>query len=319
MKVFSSLFGSTILFVLLVNFAYAGFGITPPYVSNSSLTRNSVYEQTILLVRNDPTTDLKATVNIDVPDINSWFEIIEGNEFILPRGETKVPMTVRVTVPDDAKFQQYLGNIRIKTGPVDGDVTAGAVSISLGAQVDVNITVIDKVIKDFKVRKIGVTDLNEGHKVGWLYFPGKINFEMLIENLGNVAVSPSKVVFKIYDKTGNVLLEETRNKGRIDKIDPFNTETVYAEIPTRLPSGSYVVRFEIFNDEDVKLAGELGLNVLPYGTLQTAGFGFNGLSLPHKLSIILPILFVLLSIVLLVLRLNYFRIDSVPMTSRKKT
>jgi hypothetical protein len=34
--------------------ASAGFGITPPYVRNTSLTRNSIYEQQILLVRGDP-------------------------------------------------------------------------------------------------------------------------------------------------------------------------------------------------------------------------------------------------------------------------
>lgn len=292
-----------LLFLLCVPaLSFAGFGITPPYVTNSSLTRNSVYEQTILLVRNDPTTDLKATISIDVPGINDWFEILEGNEFLLPAGEQKVPMTVRVTVPDKAKFQQYTGNIRIKTGAPDNQVNAGAVNISLGAQIDVDITVIDKEIKDFKIRRIGVSDLNEGHKLAWLYFPGKIRFEMLLENLGNVPVAPSKVVFRIYDKSGNVLLEETANKGKIAKVDPFLTEKVIAEIPTRLPSGSYLGRFEIYNDDDVKLDGEVTISILPYGTLQVSGFGFLGLSLSHKLSVILPVLFVFLSFVLVALR-----------------
>lgn len=270
---------------------YAGFGVTPPYVSNVSLTRNSVYEQTIYLVRSDPTTDLKATVSIDVPGVNEWFVINEGNEFVLPRGEQKVPMTVKVTVPEDADFKQYSGNIRIKTGATDDKVQGGAVSISLGAQIDVDITVIDKKIKDFKVRKIGVSDLNEGHKVGWLYYPGKITFEMLIENIGNVPIAPSDVIFRIYDRSGNVLLEETHKKGKIEQVEPFATKSVIAELPTKLPSGSYLARFEIKNGDDVKLAGEVNLSVLPYGTLQTAGFGFLGLSLAHKLSVIVPILF----------------------------
>lgn len=270
--------------------ASAGFGVTPPYVTNVSLTRNSVYEQTIFLVRSDPTTDLKATISIDVPGVDSWFTINEGNEFLLPKGEQKVPMTVRVTVPEDADYKQYKGNVRVKTGAADDKVESGAVSISLGAQIDVDITVIDKKIKDFKIRKIGISDLNEGHKVGWLYFPGKIRFEMLLENTGNVPIAPSDVVFRIYERTGNVLLEETHKKGKITAVDPFSTETVFAELPTRLPSGSYIARFEIKNDEEVKLSGEVNLNVLKYGTLDAAGFGFLGLSLAHKLSIILPIL-----------------------------
>jgi len=294
-------FGLATFFVFAQQ-TFAGFGVTPPYVTNVSLTRSSVYEQTIYLVRGDPTTDLKATISIDVPGINSWFQIVEGSDFLLPQGTQKVPMTVRVTVPDNAEYKQYKGNIRIKTGAPDGVVTSGTVSISLGAQIDVDLTVIDKKIKDFKVRKIGVSDLNEGHKVGWLYFPGKIQFEMLIENTGNIPIAPSDVVFRIYERTGNVLLEETRKKGKIKTVDPFKIETVFAQIPTRLPAGSYLARFEILNDNDVKLSGEVNLSILPYGTLQVAGFGFLGLSLVHKLSVIIPVLFIFVMSFLIFLR-----------------
>jgi hypothetical protein len=307
MKVKRALFGIVFLLFGICNISYAGFGITPPYVSNSSLTRNSSYEQVIYLVRSDPTTDLKATISIDVPGVNDWFTISEGNEFILPQGEQKVPMTVSVKVPENADFKQYTGNIRIKTGPVDDKVSGGAVSISLGAQVDVDISVIDKKIFDFKVRKIGISDLNEGHKLGWLYFPGKIRFEMLLENIGNVPVSPTDVVFRIYDASGAVLLEETHKKGDIQTVEPFMTDTVFAELPTRLPQGSYLARFEILNDEDIKLSGEVNVNILPYGTLQAAGFGFSGLSLPHKLSVIFPILFVLAVLLFIIVRLIRYR------------
>jgi hypothetical protein len=304
MKLFRPFLVVVAFFVLSVQYASAGFGVTPPYVTNVSLTRNSVYEQTIYLVRSDPASDLKATISIDVPGVNEWFTILEGNEFLLPQGEGKVPMTVRVTVPDDADFKQYDGNIRIKTGTPDGIVAGGAVSISLGAQLDVQLVVIDKKIKDFKVRKIGISDLNEGHKTGWLYFPGKIRFEMLVENIGNVPVAPSDVVFRIYDRSGTVLLEETHKKGRIDTVDPFKTETVFAELPTKLPAGSYLARFEIENDDEVKLSGEVNLSVLPYGTLQAAGFGFLGLSLAHKLSVILPVLFVFTAFILIFMRVR---------------
>lgn len=292
------------LFVLTFDCAFAGFGVTPPYVTNASLTRNSVYEQVIYLVRSDPTSDLKATISIDVPGVNEWFTIVEGTEFILPKGEQKVPMTVRVTVPDDAEYKQYRGNVRVKTGAPDDSVQGGAVSISLGAQIDVDVVVIDKKIKDFKVRKIGISDLDEGHKVGWLFFPGKIKFEMFIENTGNVPIAPSNVVFKIYDRAGNVLLEETHKKGKITEVAPFDTETVYAELPTRLPAGSYLARFEIFNGDDVKLSGEVNLSILPYGTLQTAGFGFAGLSFVHKMSVILPVLSLFVLLILIGMRVK---------------
>ncbi len=294
-----------ILLIVLVlpQEVYAGFGVTPPFVRNTSLTRNSTYEQQILLVRSDPRVPLKATVVVDAPEVADWIEIVEGNEFLLPRGEQKVPMTVRVTVPKDAEFKRYQGAIRVKTGAADDQVDAGAVNISLGAQIDLELNVIDKVIKEFRVRRVALDDLNEGYKLGWLYFPGKANLKMMIENTGNVPVAPSEVIFKIYDSTGSVLYEETKNKGKIKKIEPYLTEEVVASIPVRLPAGNYRVRYTIKNDKDIVHEGELNMNVVPYGTLQTAGFGFFGLSIAHKVSVLLP----LFALILLILTFIYSR------------
>jgi hypothetical protein len=279
-----------LFFILTTEVAWAGFGITPPYVRNTSLTRNSTYEQQILLVRGNPDSAQKAQITIDAPEVANWITIVEGSEVKLPRGQQKVPMTVRVNVPKEAEFKDYRGVIRIKTVPDDDQVSAGAVSISLGAQVDINLTVIDKKIKDFRVRKIGVSDLNEGHKLGWLYFPGKINFSMLIENTGNVDIAPSKVEFRIFDFAGKVLLDETESKSKIRQIAPYATEEVMATLPTKLPAGNYIARYRIYNDDQIKQEGEVSLSILPYGTLQEAGFGFSGLSIPHKISVLLPIL-----------------------------
>lgn len=278
-----------LVLVLIPEFALASFGITPPYVRNTSLTRNITYEQQILLVRGDPNIPLKAEIVVDAPEIASWIEIVEGTPIPLPRGEQKVPMTVRVRVPSDAEFKDYEGVIRIRTVPDDNAVNSGAVNISLGAQVQINLSVIDKKIEDFRIRKVSLGDLNEGRKLAWLYFPGKIRFGMLLENTGNVDVSPSKVEFKIYDFSGNLLLEETDNLGRIPKVAPYDTQEITAELPTRLPAGNYFVRFSIFNGEELKHGGELNMTILPYGTLDLAGFGFVGLSLMHKLSLLIPI------------------------------
>lgn len=280
--------------------AQAGFGITPPYVRNTSLTRNSTYEQQILLVRGDPNTPLNAQITIDAPEIQDWIEIVEGETILMPQGEQKVAMTVRIKVPADAKYQEYEGKIRIRTQPTDDQVAEGVVSISLGAQVDINLNVIDRVIEDFRVRKISVSDLDEGHKLGWLYFPGKIKFAMSIENTGNVDIAPSDVVFRIYDRTGAVLLEETHKTGRLTKIAPYITQEIVANLPTKLPPGSYMARYSIKNGDEIKQEGELNLSILAYGTLQTAGYGFSGLSVPHKISILLPI-FAVMILVLYVL------------------
>lgn len=299
-----TLISATIFFFCLLGLelAYAGFGITPPYVRNTSLTRNSVYEQQIQLVRGSPDSELLADISVDAPEFASWIEIVEGEQILLPRGEQHVPMTVRVTVPRDVEFKDYSGRIRIRTRPSDNEVQQGGVSITLGAQVNINLTVIDRIIEDFRVRRISLPDLNEGRRVAWLYFPGRIEFGMRIENTGNVDISPSRVAFEIYDVRGQTLLEETEHIGRITRIKPYATEDVTAYIPTRLPAGNYIARYTIYNKDEVKQTGELNLGILEYGTLQKAGFGFSGLSLPHKISILLPIL----SVLIIIIYLGYF-------------
>lgn len=299
--VFKSLLSFVVFFVLSgAAPALAGFGVTPPFVRNTSLTRNSTYEQQILLVRSDPDTPLLASVIVDAPEIQSWIEIVEGYQFELPRGEQKVPMTVKIKVPKDADFKQYTGAIRVKTGSIENGEGRGSVNISLGAQIDIELNVIDREIKDFRVRKIDVPDLNEGHKLGWLFFPGRIAFKMLIENTGNVNISPSNVSFQIYDPTGAILLEDTNSKGRMEKIEPYATGDIVANLPTRLPAGPYLARYKVYNDNEVKQEGEVSLNILPYGTLQTAGFGFFGLSLAHKVSVLLPVFGLILLVLLII-------------------
>lgn len=305
----------TVLFLAMyAPLAHAGFGITPPYVRNTSLTRNSTYEQQILLVRGDPDVALNAEVTIDAPEIQDWIQIVQGTKILMPQGEQKVPMTVRITVPKNADYKEYVGKIRIRTQPTDDQIAQGVVSISLGAQVDVNLNVIDRVIEDFRVRKISVSDLNEGHKFGWLYFPGKIQFPMLIENTGNVDVAPSSVAFRIYDFSGAVLLEETKQLGKLKKIAPYLTEEITASLPTRLPAGTYMARYTIFNGKDVKHEGELSISILPYGTLQTAGYGFSGLSVAHKASVLLP----LFAIIIFVLFIIYNRREKKKLKSHSR-
>jgi len=173
----------------------------------------------------------------------------------------------------------------------------------LGARVDIDLDVREKEIRDFRIRRVSVSDLNEGSKVGWLYFPGKVRLEMLLENTGNIDISPSRVNFKIYDRSGNALLEDSTNIGKIEKVSPFAAEEIVAEIPTRLPAGSYIARYQIFNDDEIKQEGDLSLVIRPAGSLQTAGFGFIGLSVAHKISILLPIF----SVMIIILYLLYAR------------
>src|SRR6185312_2731013 len=83
------------------NIAFAGFGITPPYVRSETLRPGSEYTQEIIIVRSDPVEDLNAELTMNLPGIEPWFSFDRGLKFILPKGESQVKISVTVRVPED--------------------------------------------------------------------------------------------------------------------------------------------------------------------------------------------------------------------------
>jgi hypothetical protein len=281
-----------VIFLILIgggfaNVAFAGFGITPPYVHNDTLRPGSEYTQEIIIVRSDPIEDLNAELSLNLPAIEPWFSFDRGLKFVLPRGETQVKIHVTVRVPDDAKLGAYNGNIRIRTSSSDDRSTG--VSIALGAQVDVQLNVVDKIF-DFNVRRVELFEAEQGRKKFWLDFPGKIKFVMHIENTGNVPSAPSKVSMKIYDVSGQQLLESVENTNAVEEILPFDTKKVIAYLPTWLPPGGYRVKYSIEKDEKRNAQqGELALSILPAGTITGyEQYGFEGLTFKQQLSVLVP-------------------------------
>lgn len=285
---------------------HAGFGITPPYVTNHRLTRGSSFEQKITLVRSDPVDDLKVQISMNIPGIETWFSIDRGTEFILPKGTTQMPIVITVHVPEDAEYKQHKGSLRIRTASANVDPSVGGVSIALGAQVDVDVEVVDKIF-DFDVRRIRIADLEEGKMKWGLFFPGKARFFMTIENTGNEVFGPTKVKFDIYDSELETLLETTENTNNIEQIAPFGIKEVMAELPTRLPAGRYAVKYTVYKNEDIAQQNQLNLSIATLGAVAGyVGYGWEGLSFADKLKVVCvlgaPVLLIGFSIVALSVR-----------------
>lgn len=293
-----------VFFASNTGIAYAGFGITPPYVHSERLTRGTVYKQVINLVRSDPNQDLQTEITTNIPGADSWFSVDVGKSFILPKGQQQMPITIIVNVPKDAPYQEFKGSIRIRTAPVAGAVSGSGVSIALGAQVDVDVKVVDKIF-DFEVRRVSVQDLEEGRMIWGLFFPGKIRFLMTIENTGNTEFGPTRVHLDIYDSEMETLLESTDNTNGIKKLAAFSTQDVVAELPTRLPAGRYIAKYTIYKNADIAQQNTLNLSVSTVGTvIGYEGYGFDGLSLTDKLKAIaaigVPVLLFLVLIVIVI-------------------
>jgi hypothetical protein len=285
---------------------HAGFGITPPYVKNDRLTRGTVYQQVINLVRSESGDALKVDITTNIPGVDSWFSIDQGNEFTIPVGQTQMPMTITVRIPKDAPYQEYKGAIRVRTSPANPSASGTGVSIALGAQIDVDIKVVDK-IYDFDVRGVRISDLEEGRWRWGLFFPGKIRFFANVKNTGNTAFGPTKVHFDIYDANNENLLESIDNTNSIEQVAPFVTKEVVAELPTRLPAGRYTAKYIIYKNADVAQQNTVNLSISQAGTvIGYEGYGFSGLSLIDKLKVVVvlgvPALLIVALIVILTMK-----------------
>lgn len=286
--------------------AFAGFGITPPYVDNQRLTRGIVYKETINLVRSDPVDNLKADITINVPGAQDWISIDRGLTFSMPAGQNLVPIVITVKVPKDAEYKEYKGAIRVRTSAEGTQPVGGGVSIALGAQIDVNMKVVDK-IYDFNIRKIRLTDLEEGRQKWGLFFPGKMRFFMTIENTGNMEYGPTKVHFDMFDISSDALLESVDNTNRIERVPSFGTKEVVAELPTRLPRGLYLAKYTIYKGDQIAQQGQINVSISAAGTVAGyVGYGFDGLSITDKLKVFavfgIPLLVFLLLMISVVVR-----------------
>jgi len=287
--------GILIFFLFFCQTAFAGFGISPPFLRNDNLTRGSYFEEKIYLVRGDPVEDSKVTITINVPGADNWIKIDKGTSFILPKGERAVPIIVSVQVPNDAPYGRYTGFMRITVEPKE--VQPGQVGIALGARVEVDLNVTERKIFNFIVRAVEFLDLEEGYK--WLFFfiPGKLVMKMTIENTGNLAVTPTKVHLDIYDMLKSKILESLDSVKIENKVLPFQTGNVFAIFKTKLPKGNYWVKYKIFKEKDVVKEGELAINIKEKGTIPGyKGFSLLGAIFIGKEKITLSILLIILTI-----------------------
>jgi len=298
-----------LFFVLLVTLllpqtVLGGFGISPPYFVNKNLAKGSHYESKIILVRDDPVEDWEAEVEIEVPGAESWFSTDSGLNFILPKGEKQVPIIFSVDVPQEAEFGTYQGFLRIKTSAAPKSLEGGTVAIALGGRIEVDLEVSEKGIFDFKIWSVKVSDTEEGRDSWWFYLPGKIKFTMKIENTGNITAGPTKVQFDIYDENKAELLESIETT-EIEKIAPFETKEITANLFTKLKPGRYLVKFKIFKGEEVaqKGEGELDLNIVPYGTIPDyVGASFFDLPLKEQLPLYIGIFLIFALIIFALVR-----------------
>jgi len=277
--------GLKILIVALVilfgaNMALAAFGISPSQVINHHLLQGSHYEQKISLVRSDVSKEAKAEATIYAPEIGSWLTIDKGLSFVFAEGQRQVWITVNVDVPKDAKLGNYKGTIAFRVVPEQAK-EAGVVTVALGAQINIDLTVVEEKFFDFVVRSIDVLDLEGGNLIKVL---------LKIENIGNLEGSPSKVHLDVYDVLGKTLLESGDDTS-LDLIKPFEIKEIFAEFPTNLGIGQHWSEVKVYKDDEIVREERLFFSILERGALAATVEEGSGNWFQNLLSFSFPLLY----------------------------
>lgn len=257
----------TSLFVLALinqpNFCLAGFGVSPPGIIEDKLIRGSHLERTIYLVQGDPKENLDIEVTVDSTEIENWFSFEPGKNFTISAGVQQFPLKIIINVPQDAELNIYKAFVRVSTKPKLAE-GAGQVSIAVGGRIDVDLTVGEGLVSDFKVRRIQILDIKEGDSP---------KISLTIENIGNVPAGPERVSFELFNKYGNIRLAYAE-VSEFKKIEAFKTESITVEFPIdiRLGVGEYWGAVKVYKDSNVSQELKTVFNVHPKTFLEKYGW-----------------------------------------------
>ncbi len=227
----------------------SAFGVSPPAISADKLLKGSQYGATIFLVRADAEADLPIQAVLRLPDeVKNWVTLDTGFNFVIPAGVRQFPVKVLINVPDDAELNIYNGSVVFNTLPPSEEGKGDQqVIITVAAGVNLNITVGEGVIKDFRIERVDILDVKEGDPMAIL---------VIMENTGNVPVAAERATIDVLDKFGNVRLGFGQTED-LPEVPPFKTKELVVEFPLdlKLGLGEYWAEAKVYKGGAV--AGEI--------------------------------------------------------------
>lgn len=238
----------------------AAFGVSPPFIEATSLRKGSRYVQTIYLVRDQADVDLPIKAELEVSDrVRSWFLIYGGKPITIPKGVRQFPVEVVIRVPKDAGLGVYTGSILFATDPK----RSGQVSIALGVQVSINLTIGTGIMRDYQVRDVQLLDIEQG----W-----DPRVYVRFENRGNIAEKTfDGAAYELFDQFGAVRLAYIQKNDGFPEVEPFSTDEFTTDFPIdlRLGLGQYWGNVVFYKDEKSVFSKKAFFQVLKPGSLSS--------------------------------------------------
>lgn len=229
-----------------VSSSYAAFGVSPPWVNNDHMLPGTTFEQVVYLSRSDTEKAMNAEVKVTGDEeLVKWIEILDKESLIIEKGQNLLPMTVVVSVPENAAAKNYLGGIFVTLTPVVADTLLGdgEVGIALGSRVSVNILVTGDQITDYEIESVVAEPQKQDTP---------LSIDLEVENKGNTNIADLKGQIDIYDSTNTELIKTLTFVPLDESIASYETKKVEMIFQDFSPGpGEYWVAVKAFKNEEV--------------------------------------------------------------------
>jgi hypothetical protein len=239
--------------------ALAAFGVSPPFLNADHLIAGAKYVQTVYLVQDQPDQDLEIKARLDVPDkIRPWIKIDKGFDFVIPKGVRQFPIQIEVDIPQSETLGQYSGNLIIVSAPAQ----TGQVTIALGANIAINLTVGTGIFEKFSVPVLKPLDIEEG----W-----NPRVYVKFNNEGNIPASFGAATFELLDKYGGARLAFIQKSKDFPETPPFTIKEYTVDFPVdfHLGLGQYWADIAFYKNDKVVANQKTVFSVLPAGSLSS--------------------------------------------------
>jgi len=241
-----------LFFLVPAQLTHAAFGISPPFLNADHLVPGTKYVQTVYLVQDQPNTNLNIQANLQMDQpAASWVSIDKGFNFVIPEGTRQFPVEITISVPQNAGLGVYHGNLTFTTQPS----SAGQVTIALGAQVAINLTVGSGTFEKYSVPLISFPDILEGQSPV---------VDVKFENDGNVPESFDGATYTLFDQYDSVQLAYIQKSSGFPVTPPFTIQDYSIQFPLDfyLGIGEYWGVVDFYKNGQVVASQKTVFNVL---------------------------------------------------------
>lgn len=239
-------------FLLPVSLTHAAFGISPPFLNADHLVPGAKYQQTIYLVQDQPSQNLNIVANLTMDEpARDWVSIDKGFNFVIPQGVSQFPVTITISVPQNVTLGAYNGNLTFTTEPA----SAGQVTIELGAQVAINMTIGTGTFEKYSVPLIQFPDIEEGQSPV---------VHVKFENDGNVPEAFDGATYELFDQYDSVRLAYIQKSSGFPSTAPFTIADYNITFPLDfyLGIGQYWGQVNFYKNGQVVASQKTVFNVL---------------------------------------------------------